>query len=306
MEDLADNKGMPTGDRWYLSGGLYDEAPELSLDDKVERAVTALRVYEPKALELDRENGYHLCFSGGKDSVVIKRLAQMSGVRFESWYSQTTIDPPELVRFIRRHHPDVRWIRPKKPFFSRMPDKNIPTRMHRWCCDEYKEQGGKGKVKIIGVRSAESPRRQEQWEVWMPWRGGAYCLCPILKWTDEDVWAFIHKNDLPYCSLYDEKEPRFTRLGCVGCPLAGDARWKEFARWPQFERLWRKAVYAWYERHKGKLTRKGTPYKLATFSTPEGLWKWWMTGGKYTEPQVGESEETLFGEEGEQCTMGQG
>ncbi len=42
-----------------------------------------------------------LCFSGGKCSVVIDDLAHLSGVRFTSNYSQTGIDPPELMAFIK-------------------------------------------------------------------------------------------------------------------------------------------------------------------------------------------------------------
>lgn len=41
--------------------------------DKVQVAVDRLRAFEPK-------EGYYLCFSGGKDSSVIKALADMAGV----------------------------------------------------------------------------------------------------------------------------------------------------------------------------------------------------------------------------------
>ena len=37
----------------------------------------------------------------------------MAGVRFNAVYNQTTIDPPELVRFIKTHHADVAWDHPK-------------------------------------------------------------------------------------------------------------------------------------------------------------------------------------------------
>ena len=42
--------------------------------DKVQRSIERLRLFEP-------EDGYFLAFSGGKDSVVIHRLAQMAGVK---------------------------------------------------------------------------------------------------------------------------------------------------------------------------------------------------------------------------------
>ena len=68
--------------------------------DKVQRSIDRLKSFEP-------EEGYYLAFSGGKDSVVIKRLAQMAGVSFDAHYSVTSVDPPELVRFIKDKHPDV-------------------------------------------------------------------------------------------------------------------------------------------------------------------------------------------------------
>ena len=62
--------------------------------DKVQIAIDRLRTFEPP-------DGYYLAFSGGKDSCVIKALADMAGVHYDAHYSLTTVDPPELVRFIR-------------------------------------------------------------------------------------------------------------------------------------------------------------------------------------------------------------
>jgi len=63
------------------------------LKNKVEIAIKAIQHYS----EFAGEQGYYLAFSGGKDSIVIKKLALESGVKFDSWYNNTTIDPPELV-----------------------------------------------------------------------------------------------------------------------------------------------------------------------------------------------------------------
>lgn len=62
--------------------------------DKVQTAIDRLRAFEP-------EEGYYLAFSGGKDSVVIKAIADMAGVKYDAHYNATTVDPPELVRFIK-------------------------------------------------------------------------------------------------------------------------------------------------------------------------------------------------------------
>ena len=70
--------------------------------DKVQEAINRLKTFEPK------DRPYWLAFSGGKDSVVILALAKMAGVNYEAVYNVTSVDPPELVRFIKDKYPDVR------------------------------------------------------------------------------------------------------------------------------------------------------------------------------------------------------
>lgn len=40
-------------------------------------------------------------------------------------------------------------------------NKIPPTRLIRYCCDELKEKGGKGRIKVTGVRWAESASRKQ-------------------------------------------------------------------------------------------------------------------------------------------------
>lgn len=89
---------------------LVAEAMRQPLSVKIEQAIGTLQLYEPSALRLS-DRGYWLAYSGGKDSGVILELAKMAGVVFHPEYSVTGIDPPELVRFIKREHPEVGWNR---------------------------------------------------------------------------------------------------------------------------------------------------------------------------------------------------
>jgi phosphoadenosine phosphosulfate reductase len=267
----------------------------VSLAERVSRAIDLFRTWEHEAITRKPEDGFWLAFSGGKDSIVIKCLAQMAGVKFRAVYNQTTIDPPELVRFIKQHHADVEWLRPKSNFFKAIADsRGLPSRINRWCCEEYKEMHGEGWVKVLGVRKAESVKRKKNWSEVSQWRviGKASetvpTICPIVDWQDEDVWQFINEQHLPYCSLYDEG---WKRLGCIGCPMAGQHRKYEFARWPGFEKAWRTATRRYFERRKGKLNRFGEPYYCERFATSDEYFDWWLSDN----PSPKETEQECLG-----------
>jgi phosphoadenosine phosphosulfate reductase len=258
-----------------------------TLDDKIADAIKVIQTFEPK------DDGYFLAFSGGKDSCVLKELAKLSGVRFESWYSQTTIDPPELIRFIKQYHPDVKWNRPKRNFFKAIEiSHGLPSRLNRWCCEEYKEGGGNGRVVLLGVRAAESIRRKKTWKTVTIWQTKT-SVCPILHWTDEDVWSFIRARKIPYCTLYDEG---FKRLGCIGCPMAGKGRKDEFARWPGFEKAYRIATQKYWDRRKGKLNNRGKHYFIERFRTATEFFDWWLSD-KPSKKQQDECLNLSFGNE---------
>jgi phosphoadenosine phosphosulfate reductase len=244
----------------------------VSLGEVEEGAIDLLRLHEPP-------DGYYLAFSGGKDSCVIKELAIRAGVRFEARYNNTTIDPPELVRFIKQYHPDVEWNQPKHGnMLHRIANapKVPPTRSVRWCCSEYKESGGVGRVKIMGVRAAESPKRRHGWKEVSEDMSGSQVICPIVHWSTEVLWLFIRSNAIPYCSLYDEG---FDRIGCIGCPLASSEKQaREFDRWPNYKRNWKRAVIANWEKWKDVPNSKtGEPRYHAKFKTGEEFWEWWIT-----------------------------
>lgn len=132
---------------------------------KVETAIKRLQSFEPP-------EGYYVAFSGGKDSQCIYHLCQMAGVKFDAHYNVTSVDPPELVQFIKRQYPDVIFDIPRYANGERITMWNLisqkdmpPTRLARYCCEELKECNGEGRIVVTGVRWAESARRKAAHDV---------------------------------------------------------------------------------------------------------------------------------------------
>lgn len=248
--------------------------------DRVSTAIKNLQTYEPP-------DGYYLAFSGGKDSCVIKALADMASVKYDAHYSVTGIDPPELVYFIKDHHPEVEWNRPKIPLLIMLQTRGLPIRFGRWCCEYIKEGGGNGRVVMTGVRKAESPKRSGRKLVEHCIKGSNKTyLHVIIDWTEQDVWDFIKENNIPYCSLYDEG---FTRLGCLFCPMAGvKKKQKELQRFPTFERAYRHAFRKLYENR----VAQGND-SVSRWKDGDEMFEWWVSNVS-APPKDGENDPGLF------------
>lgn len=289
------------------------------LAEKVKKTIERLKAFEP-------EEGYYLAFSGGKDSVVCKALLDMSGCKYDATYRVTTVDPPELVRFIKNQHPDVKREIPRysptyinqklagKPItmWNLIPEKMLPpTRIARYCCEKLKESGGDGRMTVTGVRWEESVnRKHNQGLVTMQGTKGQEApdgfrvsprfkslilvndnednrrlveqcykrskttLNPIIDWTDRDVWDFIKANKIPYCELYDNG---FTRLGCIGCPMASTReRERELRVWPKYKDAYMRAFDKMLERRREKNKPFRTKYGENDHATATDVFNWWM------------------------------
>ena len=78
---------------------------------------------------------------------------------------------------------------------------------------------------ITGIRREQSPTRADaQPEEWMESRG-VWKFNPLVDWTEDDVWRYVHEHDLPYHPLHDQG---YDSIGCAPCTLPGagrDGRW---------------------------------------------------------------------------------
>lgn len=273
MDEYKDNL-LPTFEQSQQD--MIDMALAMPLEVKIEKAIAILKEYEAKALELHTD-GYWVCDSFGKDSGVIVHLAKLAGIKHGCHHNLTTIDPPELIWFGKKHRKETVIHRPKKHLIlQRMVEKcTPPSVMVRWCCEEYKENGGNRFLKVVGVRISESKSRALLWKTVLKTKTDFF-VAPIVYWTDKDVWDFHAMFNIPYCSLYDEG---FKRLGCIGCPLArSDQQKVELKRWPNYEKIWRKGFQKMWDKWHGVNNRKGEPRWFEKFGSADATFEWWIEG----------------------------
>lgn len=266
-------------------------------DSRLQHSIDLLRKSEKLALRYSAE-GFYLAFSGGKDSQALYHVAELAGVKFEAHYALTTLDPPEVVRFIRSHYPDVINDRPELTFSQVcIKKKALPTRLMRFCCAVLKETKGSGKVTLTGVRNAESYNRSLRREAEIAGRKGpkfrgtleqfdqftrtqeieaVQCvkgkdkviINPIIEWTEADVWHFLNEVvKVEHCHLYDEG---WKRLGGLFCPMASKReKLRECELYPKYKALIIRTI--------AKLKESGYMNKYPDL-TEEELFMWWISG----------------------------
>jgi len=228
------------------------------IEQLTQEAIEFLRDNEP-------EGGYAEAFSGGKDSCVIDNLIEKSGCKYTKHFARTSIDPPELLDFIKEYHKNTIWHRPKYTMYQLIVRKKmLPSRIIRYCCEALKHYWNEvGEYVVTGIRKEESKKRQERLKVEK--FGKAIMINPILDWTEKDVWEYIDENKIPYCILYDEG---FQRIGCVGCPLVSYKKmYKEFQRYPKIRYAYLKTIE--------KIKDNGN---FDDFDNAEDIMQWWMLG----------------------------
>jgi len=237
------------------------------IDDRIKYSIELLQKHEQTALNMNPD-GYYLAFSGGKDSQVIYELCKMAGVKFKAHFSCTTVDPKEVLHFIKDKYPDVIWHRPEKSMFKLIAEnKSLPLKHMRYCCRLIKEVAGVKSVVVMGVRSSESRNRAKRKEIEHVCLKGEdkIYLKPIFHWVNADIWNFLRDKIGYWCELYDLG---FYRIGCLLCPMASPkTHQKDLKICPRIEYAYKKAIR--------KCMENGS-YKQ--FKDENDVFEWWILG----------------------------
>lgn len=270
---------------------------EYQLDRKINKVDNAIKTIQ--LANLSNEPLY-VCYSGGKDSKVVRRLMEMSGVPHELHYNLTTVDIPSVVREIindkdvivdKARYDDGK----QKTMWNLIVKKKMPpTRICRYCCAELKEGGGKGRICVTGVRKAESIRRAKQGaEAKILKSGNAIILnldndddrrtieqCyrtqktlinPILDWTEEDVCEFSKVENIQQNPLYTQCCGTKTRLGCILCPMARlSEKEQDIKDYPKFAEAYVKAF--------DKMLNEMGDRSKCTWKNGQDVFDWWLYG----------------------------
>lgn len=250
---------------------------------KIDYSINLLRKFVPLALRYDPTDGFFLAFSGGKDSQALYHVAQLAGVPFKAHFSPTSVDPPQLIRFIRTQYKDVQWQKLKRSIYQVAVDKNIlPTMKVRWCCQEFKENAGAGKVTLIGVRHEESARRAKRNEVEVSNRTFSGNYDTFMQWSEEQIKKKYKNVNHDQFSIDKEHEVKcingkdsilvspiidwtardvwdflngmeiphcelydmgYTRIGCILCPMSSrKSKIRDMQLFPHVKEKWIKAI----------------------------------------------------------------
>lgn len=158
-----------------------------SLRRKMEHTRDVILKAVPLALRYD-EKGFWTGFSGGKDSQALYHMMQLCNVPFYAYFSPTTCDPPENIRFIKTNYPEVEFVKVSQNIYDVFKSMRVlPSMKIRWCCSHFKERGGEGKVVCTGVRKAESVKRSKRNEIEVSGRKFSGHIDEFDEWQEKRI-----------------------------------------------------------------------------------------------------------------------
>ena len=288
---------------------------------KEKMAIERFKAFEPQG------EPYYVCYSDGKDSDVIRILAELSGVKYELHHNLTTVDAPETIAYIKTT-PNVSIDKAVDKDGKHITMWNLivkegipPTRLMRYCCEELKERGGKGRIQVTGVRISESTQRKKN--------GGLVKILgkpkTVAKYADENNVKYEQPNKgglvlnmdndesrrmVEHCyrtaktmlnPIYDweenevweflkhygcESNPLYKcglkRIGCIGCPMAStQQRIKQFERYPKYKTAYLHA----FDKMLTEREKRGLTNKCG-WKNADDVMQWWLQDRRNQGPEA--------------------
>lgn len=276
---------------------------EYRLDGTVNKVELAIKRIK---LSILTEEPLYVCYSGGKDSKVIRHLIGMSGVPHELHYNLTTVDIPSVVKEIM----DDKEVIVEKARYADGTQKTMwnlivkkhmpPIRKCRYCCSELKEASGKGRICVTGVRAAESVSRaknaaeakifgsngvelihnmdnaESRRMLERCYRTKKTLINPIIDWTDDDIWEFSKAENIKQNPLYIQCGGTKKRLGCILCPMARlEDRLNDLKDYPKIVECYIKAF--------DKMLENMPDQSKLSWKNGTEVMDWWLYGNKETD-----------------------
>jgi|GEM_PF-1590906 len=227
------------------------------LDCKIRRALSILERFK------DWQHKY-VCFSGGKDSLVCLDLcAKVWKDAFKVVYIEVSGNThPKCNKYVEKicneYGVELIHLKYDRDFFDMLETLGYPSVFwvkSRWCMQKFKDRPMRNFTKInhltvtvARVKQGDSHRRK----IWISknvidgivqkprnYSWGLVQVHPIYNWKKDDVWIYIHENNLPINPLYKE-------IGGAGnCLICPAMRKSEFVaikvKCPEVFNRWKKA-----------------------------------------------------------------
>ena len=181
-------------------------------------------------LALSNASKTALSFSGGKDSVVLLDLAVKGGFNgtliFFKYGICTDIETPQenidlLKYYAEKHGLHYKileclgevdcWEQCGR--FTLFPETEEEKRIFNLTNYDYVKKSNDFEkendidLNIIGMRKDESERRRivlsKKGSIYQTKSRKSITCCPLLDFTNDDIWAYIFSNNLKYLSIYD-------------------------------------------------------------------------------------------------------
>lgn len=151
-----------------------------------------------KVLTLDTGRLYQETYN------LIEKVRRRYGVKVE----MLTPDAGELTRMQELHGPNL--------FYDAVSKRKL-------CCEIRKVRPLERRLVtldawVVGLRRAHGGLRESVETVTLDEEhAGMIKLSPLARWTEQEVWDYVKRNDVPYHELYEKGYPS---IGCEPCTRA--------------------------------------------------------------------------------------